>query len=90
MRRVNALAGGRAPTEVLEALSALRKTGSAPEGRAGDRARELWEEAGRVGCEDDYVRWLRCYLKATGKTLADVMMDVAATEGPYRLDEEEP
>ncbi len=73
--RVDALNSGREPTEVVEALSALFKTGTAPEGPAGDRARELWDEAGRAGCEDNFIRWLRCYLRATGKSLADVMQE---------------
>jgi hypothetical protein len=76
-RRVRNLAGGREPTAVVDALSALWKTGVAPEGPAGDRAREMWEEARQAGCEDDFIRWLRCFLRATGKSLADVMQEEA-------------
>jgi hypothetical protein len=79
-RRVANLSGGKEPAAVVEALGALWKTGQAPEGPAGDRARELWEEAGVPPCPDDdgnCVRWLRCYLKATWKTLADVMQEEA-------------
>jgi len=74
-RRVESLIGGREPDSVIEALNLLEQTGASPPGPAGERARELWEDAARHGCEEPFFPWLWCYLQATRKTLADLMRD---------------
>ena len=73
-RRMDALTGGREPEEVIEALRMLDKTGTAPPGRAGERAQELWDEATQKGLMKE-IRFLACYMRATGKSLAELVAE---------------
>ena len=73
-RRVEALAGGREPEAVIDALRMLDEGGTAPPGRAGERAQEIWDEVTRKGVTEE-IRFLACYLRATGKTLMDLVAE---------------
>lgn len=79
-RRVEVLLGGRESSEVIVALSVLKETGSAPKGPAGDRARELWQQAVDRGLDDPVVIWLSCHLPATGLTVSDVLQSWTAED----------
>jgi hypothetical protein len=47
--RLRALAKGREPNAVIEALAVIESTGTAPSGAAGDRAAALWQQATDLG-----------------------------------------
>ena len=73
-RRLDHLWGNRESDAVVAALMAIYQSGQVPSGAAGARAEQLWLEAGNDGVVG-YARFLRAYLRATGKTVADVVLD---------------
>ena len=73
-RRIDHLWGDRESDAVVAALMAIYQSGQVPPGTSGSRAEKLWQEAGEDGV-DGYPRFLRAYLRATGKTVADVVLD---------------
>ena len=73
--RVNKLVGNREPAAVLDALTVLEETGTAPPGSAGERANELWQEALARGFAPGFEASLWCHLQATGKTVAQLMIE---------------
>ena len=73
-RRLDQLWGGRESDAVVAALMTIYQSGQVPSGAAGARAEQLWLDAGCDGVVG-YARFLRGYLRATGKTVADVVLD---------------
>ncbi len=71
-RRVQALSHGIQADRVVEALQIIADGGAVPPGLHGARAAEVWRT---TEDEDPEFRWLACYLKATGKTVAQVILE---------------
>ncbi len=75
--RLNKLAGHRESEAVLQALAVIEETGQAPPGAAGTRAHALWTEALSRGFAPGPEAGLWCHLRATGKSVAEVMAEEA-------------
>ena len=73
-RRLDQLWGDRESDAVVAALMSIHESGQVPSGDAGARAEKLWQEAGEDGVVG-YTRFLRAYLRATGMTLADIVVE---------------
>ena len=73
-RRLDQLWGDRESDAVVAALMTIYQSGQVPSGAAGARAEQLWLDASSDGILG-YARFLRAYLRATGKTLADVVLE---------------
>lgn len=72
-RRIDRTDRTNEPPGLLEALRLVMAGHEPPETRAGRRAAELWAASASV--EHPIARRLSCHLKATGKTLADLVVE---------------
>ncbi len=81
-RRVQALSHGIQADHVVAALRIIADGGAVPPGPHGARAAEVWRS---TEDEDPEFRWFASYLRATGKTVAEVMkeeMDDSRDQAP--------